>query len=78
MIWGPRLLLFLNEQECRQLGGRLHSTLADRLPPTFLGYPTNFSAPDPDDNGTQQMVAVDSGSSHQPQSHCSDAASILY
>ena len=60
--WGPRLLLFLNEQECRQLGGRLHSTLADRLPPTFLGYPTNFSAPDPDDNGTQQMVAVDSGS----------------
>jgi hypothetical protein len=51
--WGPRLLLFLNEQDCPAERGSLHETLARHLPPQFLGYSTHFSEPDPQDHGTQ-------------------------
>ena len=35
--------------------------LADRLPYRFRGYPTNFTAPNPDDSGVQLLEAVESG-----------------
>lgn len=59
--WGPRLQLFLSEEDHGRLRDPLDRTLSEELPLTFLGYPVNFSEPDWNDGGTQIMEAVDSG-----------------
>ena len=59
--WGPRLQLFLHPQDRETLAGRIEHTLRHELPHRFLGYPTNFTAPDPTDGGTQLMQATESG-----------------
>ncbi len=59
--WGPRLLLFLQDADHSRLAGAIHDTLARWLPYEFLGYPTNFTEPDPTDNGTQLLAEVDNG-----------------
>lgn len=59
--WGPRLQLFLSPSDYAQKGDAIDLTLRGRLPLTFLGYPVNFSAPDPSDGGTQMMEAIDAG-----------------
>jgi Domain of unknown function (DUF4037) len=59
--WGPRLLLFLRAAEATQSASLLSAMLAHNLPATFGGYSTNFSPPDPTDNGTQQLQVVESG-----------------
>lgn len=58
--WGPRLLLFV-EPEALSATERIRQTLAQLLPKTFHGYPTNFSPPDPADGGTQLLQALASG-----------------
>lgn len=45
--WGPRLLVFLLEGEFDTVSIALDERLRTRLPPTFLGYSTAFSAKDP-------------------------------
>ena len=57
--WGPRVMIFLNDVEERE---RLVAVLRDELPTQFLGYSTNFSEPDPNDNNVQRLVASDDGS----------------
>ena len=42
--WGPRLLLFLSEQDHARLADDLRQTLAQELPFSFLGYSTHFEA----------------------------------
>jgi hypothetical protein len=59
--WGPRLLLFLRDGDHRLYADEIHAALANNLPYEFRGYPTNFSAPDPDDDNTQLLEAIDSG-----------------
>lgn len=59
--WGPRLLLFLKNADHAQLADVIHQALADELPYVFLGYPTNFTDPDPEDDGTQLLAPVESG-----------------
>jgi hypothetical protein len=59
--WGPRLLLFLKDADHSRLAAAVHDTLARSLPYEFLGYPTNFTEPDPTDNGTQLLAEVDDG-----------------
>jgi hypothetical protein len=59
--WGPRLQLFLSQEDHSRLRDPLNQTLSEQLPRTFLGYPVNFSEPDWNDGGTQLMEAVDSG-----------------
>jgi len=59
--WGPRLQLFLDEEDLGIYGPILRPTLAHQLPTSFHGFPTNFSPPDLNDNGTQLMVAIDEG-----------------
>ena len=34
--WGPRVMLFLSEDDLRREGERLHESLAQGLPPTFM------------------------------------------
>src|SRR6476660_5776396 len=44
--WGPRLQLFLREEDLDAYRDSIDRTLRERLPYTFLGYPTNFGPPD--------------------------------
>src|SRR5689334_12495782 len=57
--WGPRLLLFLREQDLPQLHERINETLAKNLPCEFLGYSTNFSKPEP--NGVRHPEKIFNG-----------------
>jgi hypothetical protein len=60
--WGPRLQLFLNAEDSRQLGPDLRRLLSERLPKTILGYPTNLIRAE---NGTtRHMNATDGPVSH--------------
>jgi len=43
--WGPRLLIFLRDEEYPKLHQAIGETLSRELPPSFRGYPTNFSEP---------------------------------
>ncbi len=60
--WGPRLLLFLHSKDRTRHGQRLHDLLAQHLPTTFAGYPTNFA---PAGARVQSMTPVD----HPPVNH---------
>ncbi len=44
--WGPRLLLFLTDQDYVRFKDKLHEVLSEKLPYDFLGYSTNYSKPD--------------------------------
>ncbi|MEP7355704.1 MAG: DUF4037 domain-containing protein, partial [Anaerolineales bacterium] len=59
--WGPRVLIFLNRDDHRQFAPAIHETLAHELPAEFEGYSTNFSEPDPKDNGTQRLAPMTQG-----------------
>ena len=59
--WGPRLILFLSQEDNRHYSEQIKLLLSNHLPGEFRGYPTNFSSPDPDENGTQLLQPVTSG-----------------
>ncbi|MBN2352476.1 MAG: hypothetical protein JXD23_07895 [Spirochaetales bacterium] len=59
--WGPRLMLFLPPGDWRSRKDDIHALLGERLPVSFAGYPTNFTAPDPNDNGAMFMRPVRTG-----------------
>lgn len=59
--WGPRLQLFLRPNDWKTHAEDIDEALRDGLPHSFLGYPTNFSEPDPDDNGVQLLEASEGG-----------------
>ena len=59
--WGPRVMLFLGEADRERWADAINVALRQQLPYTFLGYPTNFSPPDPTDNGVQLMRPIDQG-----------------
>lgn len=58
--WGPRLLLFLDEMHMH-LSGDISSRLAHSLPLSFMGYSTNFTAPDPADAHVQLLRPIEHG-----------------
>ena len=53
--WGPRLLLFLDEQDYPALHSAISETFRRELPATFRGYSTNFSAPNAGSGGVRIM-----------------------
>jgi hypothetical protein len=59
--WGPRLMIFLTPEDCYQYAAQIENAFATQLPYEFRGYPTNFSAPDPDDGGTQVLQLISDG-----------------
>ena len=59
--WGPRAMIFLRPQDFSARRRQINAVLAGELPPVFGSYPTNYSEPNPDDNGVQNLRAVDSG-----------------
>ena len=44
--WGPRLLLFLSEEDHRSHAARVAEVLRHELPPEFRGHSTHFGRPD--------------------------------
>jgi hypothetical protein len=68
--WGPRVMLFLQERDHERLAAAIHRVVADHLPYTFRGYPTNFTEPNPEDNNTQLLRAIDRGPvNHRVSTH---------
>jgi hypothetical protein len=57
--WGPRLLIFLPEEDYRAQADSVSEILSVRLPREFRGYSTNFA--EPDENRVRWMVPVESG-----------------
>src|SRR5262245_31492410 len=45
--WGPRVMLFLDEEDHQRYADAIQQILARDLPYEFRGYSTNFSEPDP-------------------------------
>ena len=70
--WGPRVMLFLGEDDHARRAAAIHELLRNELPHTFRGYPTSFTPPDPADNGTQLLQAVSEG----PVNHRVDLLTI--
>jgi hypothetical protein len=46
--WGPRLLLFVADEDLAEQRERIVAVLAERLPPSFRGYSANFGPPGAD------------------------------
>lgn len=59
--FGPRVMIFLRPEDHALLTDALWAMLAHQLPHTFHGYSTNFSAPDPHDNGVQHLQLIERG-----------------
>jgi uncharacterized protein DUF4037 len=59
--WGPRGMIFLVEPDFAAHRNAIHEVFHHKLPPLFRGYSTNFTPPDPLDNGTQLMKEVSAG-----------------
>ena len=57
--WGPRVLLFLREDDYPELSNKISAKLTEKLPYKFKGYSTNFSEPEP--NGVRHPVTITSG-----------------
>ena len=59
--WGPRVDLFLGEEDYDSARDTIREALRHRLPRHFRGYPTSFTEPDPTDNNVQHLDARDTG-----------------
>jgi Domain of unknown function (DUF4037) len=70
--WGPRVMLFLDEDDHAHQAAAIHELLRNELPHTFRGYPTSFTPPDPADHGTQLLQAASEG----PVNHRVDLLTI--
>ena len=68
--WGPRVMLFLGERDHAEVADEVTRTLSERLPHTFMGYPTNFGPPD--DGGVRLLLPID----RRPVDHRADVESV--
>lgn len=59
--WGPRVMLFLREDDFKGHRNAINAALGQQLPKEFLGYSTNFSEPDPNDNNVQRLEPIEIG-----------------
>lgn len=59
--WGPRVMLFMSDADHECYHEVIYERLRWTLPHEFMGYPTNFGKPDPDDAGTRLLSATEDG-----------------
>lgn len=59
--WGPRVMLFLKEEDHQIYSKSIDEALRHNLSPLFRGYSTNFTPPDPLDHNVQRLREVDRG-----------------
>lgn len=57
--WGPRLYLFLRDDDYQTFNFEIKQYLSYNLPTSFLGYSTNWSEPDPNDSMNQFLIRKD-------------------
>ncbi len=57
--WGPRVMLFLRDEDYDALKPPISEVLGAKLPYTFRGFSTNFG--EPDEIGVRLMREIDSG-----------------
>jgi hypothetical protein len=57
--WGPRVLLFLNDDDYLKVKDKVIQALSDNLPYDFLGYSTNYSKPD--SSGVRHAIRIKRG-----------------
>jgi hypothetical protein len=57
--WGPRVILFLSEDDLSLRGVAIDRLLSTELPFEFLGYPTNYGPPD--EIGVRLLQPIESG-----------------
>jgi hypothetical protein len=60
--WGTRLMIFLEEEDFVECSESINKVLQHQLPFTIRGFSTNFGLPDPNNNGTQLLEDIESGS----------------
>jgi hypothetical protein len=70
--WGPRVMLFLEESHHAARAAELRDTLRHHLPHSFLGWPTNYATPTPDDPGVQLLELTSDG----PVNHRVDVLTV--
>lgn len=71
-MWGPRLQLFLDEENFDTTRTALDEVLRNELPTHFLGYSTHFSKPNPQDHGVRVSEEIETG----PVEHLIEIESI--
>jgi hypothetical protein len=54
--WGPRVDLFVGEDDHERASADVLEALRHKLPHRFRGYPTSFTEPDPADKGVRHMA----------------------
>ena len=59
--WGPRVMLFLLPGDYESKRESIHDILSQQLPLSYRSYSTNFTKPDPQDNGVQKMQPIGAG-----------------
>lgn len=57
--WGPRVMLFLTDDDNARYREVIDQALRNELPPKCHGYSTNFSSPNPADNNVQILQDTD-------------------
>lgn len=57
--WGPRLLLFVDQQAYPEVAAPIHAALGQRLPREFAGYSTHFGEPDTEGVRVREAQATD-------------------
>jgi hypothetical protein len=60
-MWGPRMQLFLDEENFDATRAAVDEVLRNELPTHFLGYSTHFSKPNPLDQGVRVAKDIDKG-----------------
>lgn len=59
--WGPRALIFLEPRDHAAHAQAIGLMLRERLPHSFMGWPTNFTTPDAADRGVQLLQPTSTG-----------------
>jgi hypothetical protein len=63
--WGPRAMLFLRSEDFSSRRGTIQTVLSHKLPSMYQDFSTNFSEPDPDDNGVQVLQPTSGPVNHR-------------
>ncbi|OLS21825.1 MAG: hypothetical protein HeimC3_33470 [Candidatus Heimdallarchaeota archaeon LC_3] len=59
--WGPRLQIFLSDIDFNKYETELHNFFSYHIPSEFMGFPTHWTPPDPEDSGTQILQKHENG-----------------
>jgi hypothetical protein len=59
--WGPRAMIFLRPEDHEASREKIHETLSLKLPPSYCGFSTHYTNPNPLDHGVQNLAPHQGG-----------------